>query len=153
MRLAGSYPVIMSRNTAEPEKERAIELLIAGVSPPEIARQLNLGRTTVWRWQQDPEFVAELEAVRGDRRKMVQAALIDCALEAVDVLMELMRDRDIPAAVRVRAAESLLSRVSLDSMPEPTSPSKSFRDLAMAFKQAEEDWRSYPPPAYEDQPR
>ena len=94
-----------------------MELLLAGVSAPKEAKQLSLSRTTVWRWQRDPVFVAEMQSRRDERKAAVQATLVDVALEAVDVLRSVMLDKAIRPSVRVRAAEAILARAGLEPAP------------------------------------
>ena len=87
-----------------------MELLLAGVSAPKVAKQLSLSRTTVWRWQRDPGFVAKMNSRRDERKAAVQATLVDVALEAVDVLRSVMLEKEIRPSVRVRAAQAHSSR-------------------------------------------
>ena len=41
----------------------AARLLATGRSMPDVARELNVARSTVWRWQRDPAFRAELRRI------------------------------------------------------------------------------------------
>ena len=104
----------MARNTAEPERERAMDMLLAGCSPPAIAKEIGVGRTTLWRWTREPDFVLELQRRRQDRRELVQTALVDSALQAVAVLHEVMTDKEVNPAMRVKAAETLLARAGIE---------------------------------------
>jgi len=47
----------------DPRQLAAARLLASGRSTPDVARELNLNRTTVWRWQRDPAFRAELRRI------------------------------------------------------------------------------------------
>jgi DNA-binding NarL/FixJ family response regulator len=44
-----------------PQQRAAARLLAMGRTIPSVARELNLCRSTVWRWQRTPAFAAELE--------------------------------------------------------------------------------------------
>ena len=41
------------------QQNQALTLLITGRSIPEIAQELGLHRSTVWRWSREPAFEAE----------------------------------------------------------------------------------------------
>ena len=105
-------------NQLQPNRQRAIDLLLAGQSCREVAEELSVNRSTVWRWTQDPDIAEELQTLRSDRRKAIRESVDSAALEAVEVLRDLMRDQSIPPAVRARAACSLLDRVDLDESYE-----------------------------------
>ena len=109
----------MARNTAIPERERALEMLLAGVTPPKIARDLGLSRATVWRWQRDPDFVHELRQRRDDRKEVVQCVLVDACLEAVEVLRDIMQDPKVTAGARVKAAVAILERADIKPVEQP----------------------------------
>ena len=79
-------------------------------------RRCGVGRTTLWRWTRDPDFVLELQRRRQDRRELVQTALVDSALQAVAVLHEVMTDKEVNPAVRVKAAETLLARAGIEEI-------------------------------------
>ena len=44
------------------QQNQALTLLITGRSIPEIAQELGLHRSTVWRWSREPAFEAEFIA-------------------------------------------------------------------------------------------
>jgi len=102
----------MSRkgNAMQPNQQRAIDLLLGGQSCREVAEELGVNRSTVWRWQQEPGVADELRAMRGDRRHAIRESVDAAALDAVGVLYDIMRDEMISPAVRVRAARVLLER-------------------------------------------
>ena len=49
-----------------PQQERAIDLLTTGVRAREVARELNVSRTTLWRWRTDD---ARFTAALNERRR------------------------------------------------------------------------------------
>ena len=97
----------------QPQKQRALELLLVGYAVPDTARELGVNRSTVWRWTQEPEFAAELRSERASRRYAVQEAIHSVALEAVAYLAELVRDPEAPPAVRLKAACAVLDRAGV----------------------------------------
>jgi transposase-like protein len=82
----------------------AVELLVQGVSQTDVARQLGVHRTTVYRWRKDPFFVAQLEARRGE--------LIDSLLDlqllgsriGMGKLLELVESTNDSIALRAATA-------------------------------------------------
>ena len=54
-------------NFVKPQlKAQGLDLALSGVSRGEMSRILGVNRSTVHRWLQDPEFLAELERLLGD---------------------------------------------------------------------------------------
>ena len=94
----------------QPRQQRALDLVLAGHSSAEVAKQVGVRRETVWRWKQDPAFAVELHGLQAVRRVAVQDELEGAALEAVQVLRGLMADEGVNPGVRVRAATALLDR-------------------------------------------
>ncbi|MBI3204507.1 MAG: helix-turn-helix domain-containing protein [Myxococcales bacterium] len=100
----------------EPGKDAALRLLLEGKSVPETARELRVGRGTVWRWSREPGFAARYSAAVGGRLVDVVARLDCAAAQAVDVLVELATDTEQPAMVRVRAAGLIVSNAANASL-------------------------------------
>ena|SRR5947209_5442272 len=69
------------------EQEKAIELLGAGKSLAEAAREAGVGRTTMYRWlKDDPHFIAAWNAWRREQRDMARAKLTGLLSAAVDTV-------------------------------------------------------------------
>lgn len=49
-------------------RARAIDLLLAGRTIPDVATEFGVNRRTVWRWTTEPAFAAELARGRDARR-------------------------------------------------------------------------------------
>ncbi len=54
---------ILPGELSDPRRLAAARLLAVGRSVPDAARELRLSRSTIWRWQRDPAFRAELRRI------------------------------------------------------------------------------------------
>jgi hypothetical protein len=91
------------------KQEEAIAALLTHRTVEEAAKASGVGYKTLLRWLEIPEFRKKfLEA----RRKVVQQAvarLQQATGAAALTILKLMTDPDVPAAVRLRAAEGVFS--------------------------------------------
>jgi hypothetical protein len=92
------------------KKEEAIAALLSHRSVEEAARAIQIDPNTLLRWLQVPAFrKAYLKA----RREVVQQAIArlqQAAGASGTVALKLMTDPNVPAAVRLRAAEFVFDR-------------------------------------------
>jgi len=87
------------------KKEEAIAALLSHRNIEEAARAIGVGYKTLLRWLELPEF---RDAYRNARREAVQQAVarLQQATGAAGLtILKLMTDPNVPAAVRLRAAE------------------------------------------------
>jgi len=87
------------------KKEEAIAALLSHRNIEEAARAIGVGYKTLLRWLELPEF---RDAYRNARREAVQRAVarLQQATGAAGLtILKLMTDPNVPAAVRLRAAE------------------------------------------------
>ena len=108
-----------------------MELLLQGKSPPAVAAEVGVSRTSVWRWTQEPDFASKLSSTREDRRQAIAAGLDLAACDAVRVLHEVMTDERQPGAVRVRAASELLDRAGVTAKAAADEPETAAKTLNM----------------------
>ncbi len=109
------------------QRERAMELLLAGNTPPQVAGAIGVNRSTVWRWTQEPDFAAELRQRRAERKFAILEMLEEGALEAVGCLRAIQGDAAAPVGVRVRAACALLDRAGMDARGSSLYPNSGLR--------------------------
>jgi hypothetical protein len=90
------------------QKEAAIIGLLTKPTHDEAAKFAGVSPTTLWRWQQDPAFQAELR--KAQRRSMERAVgqIQQVSLTAVKTLQEIMQDPKASASARVMAARTVL---------------------------------------------
>jgi hypothetical protein len=87
------------------KKEEAVAALLSHKSAEEAARAVDVNPNTLLRWLGVPEF---RDAYRKARREAVHQAIarLQQATGAAGVtILKLMTDQNVPAAVRLRAAE------------------------------------------------
>jgi hypothetical protein len=92
------------------KKEEAIAALLTQRNIEEAARVAKIGTNTLLRWLQLPEFQAEYRKARREVVSQTTARLQQAMGAAGTTVLKLMTDVNVPAAVRLRAAECVLDR-------------------------------------------
>jgi hypothetical protein len=96
----------------------AIALLAEGKTIDEVARELAIGRTTLYRWRTTPLFAAALAQATAYGLEAAQERLRCLRENALDVLERLLTDAQTPAAVQLAAAREVMDRTGLDARTE-----------------------------------
>lgn len=91
------------------KRKRAFALILQGWSDREVAEELGVTRTTVWKWRTAPKFAGRLQRAMESATKDAQAKVQALASRAVDALAETLGCSDPKA--RVAAAKTILDRV------------------------------------------
>jgi hypothetical protein len=95
-----------------PKQNQVINVLAHGSSVTNAATQGEVDRSTIYQWmRRDALFVAELNRALKDRRDALRAQLGELASEASNVVSDLLKREDTPAAVRLKAALCVLQAV------------------------------------------
>jgi hypothetical protein len=82
MRKTKPIPSVPPDDGFDARQLAAARLLARGRSVPDAARELKLSRSTVWRWQRDPAFRAELRRIHD--RMIASSARIAQSPRALD---------------------------------------------------------------------
>ncbi len=98
----------MEDNKLSEKQERAIELLIIHGNFVRVAEELNIERSTLWRWRKEPRFATAYREARQAISERTRELLQLAATQAVKRLVELMNDSDVPASVQFASARSIL---------------------------------------------
>lgn len=106
-------------------RERAIELMLTGISYTEIAKQLGLNVMTIYRWLDDPEFARQLEQAREDMRAEFRQRCAAMIRAAQDRLWTLLASED--ERVAMQAIRDVLDRAGATA--EAAAPVKSAATL------------------------
>lgn len=102
-----------------PRQLRAVQLIAAGKSQRQTAKEIGVSYQTVCGWAAMPDFKAQLQILLGPVQGEVQTMLRGLHLRAAEVLSHLLETS--PAATRFLVARTILEagRV-LPPMPQPT---------------------------------
>jgi hypothetical protein len=125
-----------------PNQLKAIEALMRGASISGAAAAAGVDRTTVHRWlRDDVEFLAAYNAARRDLADGIQGELRGLAGDAVRTIRKVMRSPKSPAAVRLKAALTVLETMG-GMVTESIGPTDAdaIRDQRA---QAERDWERW----------
>ena len=91
-----------------PKKFKAINALLVSPTVNDAAEEVGVGRSTLFRWMQEPEFEREYRKARGMVLRQSIASLQRICSKAVQTLSEIMSNEDAPASARVSAARTAL---------------------------------------------
>jgi hypothetical protein len=91
------------------KKEEAIAALLLHRNTEEAARAVGIAPKTLLRWLQIPEFQAAFRAAKWAVYSQAIGRLHQMSGPAVSTLGKVMVDPSTPAAVKVRAADSILN--------------------------------------------
>jgi transposase-like protein len=92
------------------KKEEAIAALLTQRNVEEAARAAGIGTQTLLRWLKVPEFVKEYRKARREAVHQSIARLQQATGAAATIVLKLMTDPNVPAAVKLRAAECVFDR-------------------------------------------
>lgn len=94
-------------------QQKAIQLLLTGTTVAAAARELGIDRTTIYSWQKtSPVFALALTRARSLQNQIITDSLQDLAAAAIDTLRDILVSPNAPPAVRLRAAQAVLTACS-----------------------------------------
>ncbi|WP_251869738.1 phage replication protein [Enterococcus italicus] len=89
-------------------QERFLNALLGSLTVDEACKKSNITRPTGDKYLKDPVFLEKYRSLRRDAMQQVTTQLQQAAVEAVDVLKEVMNNTEAPAASRVSSAKNVL---------------------------------------------
>jgi cytosine/adenosine deaminase-related metal-dependent hydrolase len=93
----------------ERKKEQAIAALLTHRTTEEAAVAVGIGISTLFRWLNEPAFKAAYLKARREAVSQAIARIQQATGAAGVTILKLMTDPNVPAAVRLRAAECVFS--------------------------------------------
>jgi transposase-like protein len=98
------------RSTAKltARQEQAIQALLTGANVKEAAQYVQVGRTTLYRWLQEPAFCNAYQAAQERSHTWTVNRLQHMAAKAIQVLEQILDDAEVPALAKVEAARAVL---------------------------------------------
>ena len=92
--------------------EEAVAALLTHRNHEEAAKAVGIGIATLMRWQKQPEFQAAYRDAKRESYRQSIARMHHMTSAAVSTLGKIMVDSAVPAATRVRAADSILNHTA-----------------------------------------
>ena len=92
------------------QQQQTLGLLATGLRIEEIAETLGVHHSTIWRWRQNPEFIAQWNQILTDTREEQTRSLLELQQEAIEALRGCLRSEN--DMVRLRASLSVLEKVA-----------------------------------------
>ena len=90
-------------------QNKALALLATGQSVEEISNLLGIHRSTLWRWRQDPQFIAEWNKLIYETKEVQERALLEMQAKAIGALGDCLNSRN--EMVKLRASLTILEKV------------------------------------------
>lgn len=94
-----------------PRQDRVLELLTAGTSQAEAARQTGAEPATVNRWTRNPLFRSELARRRAEALESIRSELSSTVKVALAAVRDGLADEEVAGAVRLQVASSFLGKI------------------------------------------
>lgn len=88
--------------------EKLLEMLLVHGGVSGAATALGMSRNAIYKRLRDDAFRAQYDAMQGVLLGVAASAMCDGLSDAVDALLEVIRDKANAATVRISAADSLL---------------------------------------------
>jgi len=88
-------------------KEAAIVALLTARSVEEAARAANVPLRTLYRWTREPEFDTAYRKAKRTAFGQSLARLQQAAGAAAGIMLKIMIDNTVPAAIRLKAADAV----------------------------------------------
>ena len=104
----------MSKNESAPlsvKQLRAVRALLTRPTVAQAAQECSLSEATLYRWLNENPFRAALAQAEGEAVAAAGRKLVSLTETALDVVRDILTDPQAPDAVRVRAAELILSHL------------------------------------------
>lgn len=114
-KLHGSELKSAARLTAR--QEQAIQALLTGANVNEVARNVQVGRTTLYRWLNDAAFRTAYHAAQEQSHMWTAHRLQNLTAKAIQILERILDDAKAPALVKVEAARAVLDFALLGKEP------------------------------------
>jgi len=110
-------------------QQKAAMLLATGQADEIIADELDVDRSTIFRWRRSPTFRAEVNKHREAMLAMLQDSLRDAVVGALNTLKSLMT-KSADDSLKLKAASVLLGTVPWHLRSGPTDPRELVRSEA-----------------------
>ena len=96
-------------------QQRVALLLATGHTAREVAHKMGLAEVTIYRWRQQPEFIAVVRGILKENKQALNERLNNLAIKAIEVLEAVIDDPNASTVDKINAASKVLELVNLNS--------------------------------------
>ncbi|MGA3316781.1 MAG: hypothetical protein ABSC64_10130 [Candidatus Korobacteraceae bacterium] len=101
-----------TKSTLTPQQASVIAGLVRGATVTEATKQAEVDRSTYYLWlKSDANFVAEMNLSKQEQAESMCAQLRGLSETALATLLELLTNKDVPAAMRLKTAMIVLHSI------------------------------------------
>jgi hypothetical protein len=99
-----SQPQLLS-----PQQVQAAHLLASGIPYTQAAKQLGIGRCTLYRWRQEPQFLTYYHQLLKEIADQAAARSLQMLIQAQDLIQQQLSDPSTPIRLRANIALRLMA--------------------------------------------
>ena len=88
--------------------EKLLEMLLVHGSVSGAATALGLSRNAIYKRMQDADFRTQYDSAQGVMLSAAALAMSDALCEAINTLLDVVRDKNAAASIRVSASDAIL---------------------------------------------
>ena len=131
-KLSGSELKDTTKLTAR--QEQAIQALLTGANVKKVAQNVQVGRTTLYRWLNDPVFRNAYQIAQERSQAWAMNRLQHIAAKALHALERILDDAEVPALAKVEAARAVLDFALLgkEHSTQRGTPAPAKSDLSLS---------------------
>jgi hypothetical protein len=119
-----------------PIQLQAIDGLMLGEKLVHLSKRLDIPYDTLWRWTKNEIFAGELNRRKRELVEASQSRILSASRMAIDTLIEGMRDPD--PNIKIRCAQTILSRLPAIELPPVTDWEDKIRQRAENLANADD---------------
>ena len=106
----------MTQNTTlEPKKMLALTALLEGCSVTDAAQAAEVDRSTLYRWMEEPAFLAALNRGKRDIQEALRLRLLNLGEQALGIAGESLNSGDVKTALAILKGLGLFSGTTIGS--------------------------------------
>lgn len=121
--------------TLDERQLRAVALIAEGRALVEVAKEVGVDRTTIWKWRNSTGFAKALSDAMSSGLEAAKSRIAALREKSLDVIESILDDVGAPPAVRLKAVEMVWSRSGLGVVEESEREDVSADDARLAFRE------------------
>ena len=102
------------------KQDVAAQLMASGLNANQTAQRLDVDRSTVGRWKEDPKFTAQVDMYTSDGITRAKGELESVVIDAIGALRRGMLSEETSDRDVLKAAEIVMSAAKLELSPKVT---------------------------------